>query len=65
MTTWSFIRLFLIARSHELVTLGAAGLVLSAAVLLAAAGPTAAQPAAPVTITDYDENDWYLVRGQE
>ena len=65
MATWSFVRLFLIARSQELVTLGAAGLVLSAAVLVAAAGPTAAQPAAPVTITDYDENDWYLVRGQE
>ena len=39
--------------------------MLSAVVLLAAAGPAAAQPAAPVTITDYDENDWYLVRGQE
>ena len=47
MTVWSFIRLFLIARSHELVTLGAAGLVLSAAVLLAAAGPAAAGPPRP------------------
>ena len=42
-----------------------AGVVLSAVVLFTVAGPAAAQPAAPVTITDYDENDWYLVRGQE
>lgn len=31
-----------------------------------AAGRSAATPPAPpVTVTDYDENDWYLVRGQE
>lgn len=42
-----------------------AGVALSVAMLLAAAGLAAAQPAAPVTVTDYDENDWYLVRGQD
>ena len=42
-----------------------AGVVLLAVVLFAVAGRAAAQPAAPVTITDYDEGDWYLVRGRE
>lgn len=42
-----------------------AGVVLSAVALCTVVRPTAAQPAAPVTITDYDENDWYLVRGRE
>ncbi|MCU0980301.1 MAG: hypothetical protein MUF25_14195 [Pirellulaceae bacterium] len=34
-------------------------------VFLDAAPPAAGWPALPVTITDYDENDWYLVRGQQ
>jgi hypothetical protein len=42
-----------------------AAIVLSAAVFFDAARPAAAQPVAPVTVTDYDENDWYLVRGQD
>ena len=41
------------------------GIALSAVTFLGAARPAAAQPAAPATITDYDENDMYVVRGKE
>jgi len=36
----------------------APGVLLSAGALLAATGPAVAQPAVPITVTDYDENDW-------
>jgi hypothetical protein len=43
----------------------ASGTILGTCLLLAGTRPAASQPPLPTTITDYDENDMYIVRGQE